>query len=330
MGRTALSALAALACSVLAMPGHAADAVPLRLEAKIALGNVSGRIDHMAVDLARRRLFVAELGNDTVGVVDLGAGTVIHRITGLKEPQGVGYLPASDTLYVANARDGSVPIFQGANLAPSGLIRLGNDADNIRVDAAANRVFIGHSDGALAIIDPSNQSKIADIALTAHPESFQLEPAGKRIFVNLPDARQIAVIDRAAGKVTAIIPTKELRSNFPMAIDAARGNFLVAFRRPARLAAFSLADLGLRASAESCGDADDVFVDQKRGRIYVSCGEGFIDVFEPRQDGYVRIAQVPTASGARTALFVPELDRLFLAVRASGDEPAAIWVFAPP
>jgi DNA-binding beta-propeller fold protein YncE len=326
---TALAVLTALACSVLAMPGQAADAVPLRLEAKIALGAVSGRIDHLAIDLARRRLFVAELGNDTVGVVDLTAGTVVHRITGLNEPQGVGYLPSSDVLYVANARDGSVPIYQGADLVPSGLIKLGSDADNIRIDAAANRVFIGHGDGALAIIDPASQTKIADIALKAHPESFQLEANGNRIFVNLPDARQIAVVDRAAGKVTAAIATKESRANFPMAIDAARGNLLVVFRSPAKLMAFSLADFAPQARIESCADADDVFVDQKRDRIYVSCGEGFIDVVEPRQGGYVRVAQVPTASGARTALFVPELDRLFLAVRA-GAEPAAIWVFAPP
>ena len=331
MGRTALSALFVFACGILAMPSHAADAVlPLRLEAKTPLGSVSGRIDHMAVDLARRRLFVAELGNASVGVVDLGKGAVTHRISGLKEPQGVGYVRATDMVYVANAGDGSLRLFQGDGFAPARLIALGDDADNIRVDAASNRIYVGYGGGALAVIDPTSHKKIGDIALRAHPESFQLEPDGSRIFVNLPDARQIAVVDRATLRVAASIATKDARANFPLAIDRARGNLLVAFRSPAKLMAFSLADLGLRASIESCGDADDVFVDAKRDRVYLSCGEGFIDVFAPQDRGYERVGHIPTVSGARTALFVPELDRLYLAVRASGREPAAIWVFAPP
>src|SRR5262245_21697266 len=123
----------------------------MQLESKISLGDVSGRIDHLAIDLARRRLFVAELGNDTVGVVDFNEQKVQHVITGLKEPQGVGYVPSSDTLFVANAGDGSVLLFRGAEYAAAGRIDLGDDADNIRVDSASNRVFVGYGSGALAV-----------------------------------------------------------------------------------------------------------------------------------------------------------------------------------
>src|ERR1700686_3259203 len=168
---------------------------PLKLEAKIPLGNVSGRIDHMAVDLKRQRLFVAELGNDTVGVVDLANRTLIQTITGLKEPQGVGYEPTTDMLYVANAGDGSVRLFEGGDYKAVGRIELGSDADNIRVDAAAKRVFIGYGSGALAVIDPSTHSKVGDVPLKAHPESFQIDPDTSQIFVNVPDARGIAVVD---------------------------------------------------------------------------------------------------------------------------------------
>src|SRR5262249_44397654 len=135
---------------------------PLQLEAKIPLGDVRGRIDHLAVDLPRRRLFVAELGNDSVGVIDLAAHKVIHRISGLAEPQGVGYAAATDTLFVANARDGSVRLFRGDDYAPAGQIALGNDADNIRIDAAGGRLFVGYGNGALAVIDVGSRSKIAD------------------------------------------------------------------------------------------------------------------------------------------------------------------------
>ena len=148
----------------------------LQLETKIPLGDVKGRIDHMAIDLPRRRLFVAELGNDTVGVVDLNEQKVQHVITGLKEPQGIGYVPSSDTLFVANAGDGSVLLFRGAEYAAAGRIDLGDDADNIRVDSASNRVFVGYGSGALAVIDPATNGKIADIPLQAHPESFSASP----------------------------------------------------------------------------------------------------------------------------------------------------------
>ena len=132
-------------------PHRAFSQVPspslLQLESKIPLGDVKGRIDHLAIDLSRQRLFVAELGNNTVGVADLNEQKVQHVITGLKEPQGVGYVPSSDTLFVANAGDGSVLLFRGADYAPAGRVELGDDADNIRVDTASNRVFVGHGSG---------------------------------------------------------------------------------------------------------------------------------------------------------------------------------------
>ena len=306
----------------------AAEPVPLALEGKIALGNVSGRIDHLAIDLERQRLFVAELGNDTVGVVDLKGRSVLKTIKGLREPQGVGYVAATDTLYVANAKDGSVPMFRGADLAPAGRLDLKDDADNIRVDAAANRVYIGYGSDALAVIDAATQAKVADIPLKAHPEGFQLDPASSRIYVNVPDAHEVAVVDRAAGKQVAEWPTKA-RANFPMAVDADARRVLVVFRHPARLVAFAASDGTVAADVATCGDADDVFVDAKRKRVYVSCGEGYIEIFAAQDSGYASIGRLPTASGARTALFVPALDRLYLAVRASGSEPAAIWVFRP-
>src|SRR5437867_9521839 len=153
-----------------------AETAALQLEAKIPLGNVSGRIDHMAIDLARRRLFVAELGNNSVGIVDLNGRRVIRTLEGLKEPQGVAYLPSMGTLYVTNAGDGSVRLFRGPDYAAAGQIDLGDDADNIRLDLAANRVFVGYGSGGLAVIDAASLRKIADFPLSVHPEGFQLDP----------------------------------------------------------------------------------------------------------------------------------------------------------
>src|SRR5438128_4679363 len=163
-----------LPASVLARTAGA----PLVLEARIALGEVSGRIDHLSIDMKRQRLFVAELGNNSLGVVDLAAGKVLRRIDNLSEPQGVAYVPFADSVYVANAGDGSVRVLRGDDLAPIGRIELGDDADNVRVDAQHSRVLVGYGKGALAVIDPASRTKTADIRLKGHPEGFQIDETG--------------------------------------------------------------------------------------------------------------------------------------------------------
>ena len=301
----------------------------LAIEAKIPLGKVEGRIDHFALDPARKRLFVAELGNNSVGVIDLTERKVIKRLSGLKEPQGVGYVPATDTLYVANAGDGSVHLFQGTDLSPAGKIELGEDADNIRVDNAAGRVYVGFGNGGIAVIDASSRQKIGEIKLKAHPESFQLDSASGKIWANVPDAGHVAVLDRGSDQQVATWPLKDVRANFPMAVDQGNQRVIIVTRRPARLIAFSAQDGTIAAQSDTCGDSDDVFVDAKRGRVYVTCGEGFIDVFENQAPAFPRLGRVRTVPGARTSLFVADLDQLFLAVRAAGNEPAAIWILRP-
>jgi YVTN family beta-propeller protein len=318
-------ALAAISFALGSAGAPAVSAELLQIEAKIPLGKVVGRIDHMAFDAAHRRLFVAELGNDSVGVVDVDARKVIHRIAGLSTPQGVGYLPSLDLLFVANAGDGSVRLFHGTQYTEVGRLDLGEDADNIRIDEGVNRVLVGYGAGAIAMIDPVARRKVRDVPLPAHPESFQHDPGSHRIYVNLPAAKAIAMIDPATHKATNW--PMQAGGNFPMALRLAAQHVIVVFREPARLGVFAMADGASVASPEACGDADDVFDDAKRNRVYVSCGDGFLDVFDGKD--YRRLAHIRSVAGARTSLFVPELDRLFLAVRSGGSEPAAIWVFRP-
>jgi DNA-binding beta-propeller fold protein YncE len=301
---------------------------PLMLEAKILLGEVKGRIDHLAIDLGRHRLFVAELGNDSVGVVDLDQSKVIHVIADLKGPQGIAHEASTDTLYVANGGDGTVRMFQAADFVSLGRIDLGDDADNIRVDAATKQLFIGYASGALAVIDPLNRNKIADIVLKAHPESFQLDKGAPRIFINVPDKQTISVVDRNARREIAAWPTGN-GTHFAMALDPESKRLLVSFRNPPKVGVFEIESGSLVASVETCGDIDDMFVDAKRRRLYVSCGEGFVDVLDSANSAYARLARITTLPGARTSLFVPEIDRFFVAARASAEQPAAIWVFRP-
>ena len=307
---------------VLAAAAHAAS---LSVEVKIPLGDVRGRIDHLAVDLGRQRLFVAELGNDSVGVIDLQQRKVIKRLSGLKEPQGVAFEASADTVFVANGGDGSVRSFSGGELNPLARIDLGVDADTLRVD---RHVWVGYGRGGLAAIDPASGRKIADIPLRGHPESFRLDPDERRIFVNIPDTGEIAVLDRKAGKQIASWKTAPLTANYPLILDSAE-TVLAVFRHPARVGVFRKQDGRLVQAVDTCDDSDDVFADPKRGRLYVTCGAGFIETFVRDGKGYRSVGRISTSAGARTSLFVPELDRMYLAVRGQRNVPAAIWVLKP-
>jgi hypothetical protein len=297
---------------------------------RIALPGIDGRIDHMAVDVARRRLFVAEFGNNSLDAVDLAVGRRILRIGGLSEPQGVGYAPTADLVAVANGGDGSVRFYRGADLAPAGRLALGKDADNVRVDPRAGDLLVGYGEGGIATIDPAARSRIGGIRLDAHPEAFALDPETGRLYVNLPDAGRIAVVDTAAARRLAAWTVPGVRGNFPMALGDRGAWLAVVFRRPPTLVLLAAATGATLARLDVCGDADDAVFDVHRQRIYVSCGAGAIDVFAFVAGAWRKVARLATAAGARTSLFVPEFDRLYVAVPStpSGAE-AAILVFRP-
>jgi hypothetical protein len=189
-------------------------------------------------------------------------------------------------------------------------------------------VLVGYGSGALALIDPASNCKVGEVRLRGHPESFQIDETRSRVFVNVPDSGAVEILDLAGG-TSRTLSVSGARANFPMAIDGDSQRVLVVFRSPPILAALSSQDGHVLATVATCGDADDAFFDAKRRRFYVSCGEGVVDIFAAGKSGYRPLARIPTVSGARTSLFVPALDRLFVAVPARRESPAAIWVFRP-
>lgn len=325
IGRGVLPAVAVVAlagsCSAQTGPG---GPVPLVLERSIALSGVAGRIDHLAYDFHRRRLYVAALGNGSVEAIDLASGRVIGRIAGLNEPQGVAWLSAVGEVAVAGG-DGSLGFYKGEDLSPVATIALGGEADNLRVNPRSGLLVVGYGSGVIATVDPVRHVVIRSLSLPAHPEGFRLD--GDAVYVNLPGAGTIAAGNLAAGELTATWSTGLRRLNFPMALDPASHTLAVAFRFPARLAIIDLPSGDYRQVLSTCGDSDDLFFDAPRRRIYVICGSGQTDVFEAGGGGYLRLARVATRPGARTGLFVPEEDRLFVAARQRGGEEAAILVY---
>jgi hypothetical protein len=299
-------------------------AAPLVLERSLELPNVTGRIDHLALDGARQHLFIAELGNGTVEALDLKSGRSLGRIGGLAEPQGLGYLASRDELIVATGGDGAVRFYRGADLSAVASLVLGGDADNVRIDPADGRVVVGFGK-ALAIIDPATHKLIKTIALPAHPEGFQL--SGGRAFVNLPDAGGLAMVDLEAGRVLARWPNPGWKFNFPMALEG--GQAAVVYRLPARLALFDLATGAVVERQPTCGDSDDAFFDPPRRRLYVICGGGAVEVFERRAQGLASLGRTETREGARTGLWDGAGQRLYVAARAAGGKGAAIHVLRP-
>jgi YVTN family beta-propeller protein len=289
--------------------------------------HVEGRIDHMALDDAGQRLFVAALGNNTLEVIDVRNAKHLRTIPGLREPQGVAYTPATHRIYVANRADGSLHIYDGSSFALLKIVSYGRDADNVRYDARADRLWVGYGEGGLGLLDQDG-AKLRQIDLGAHPESFQLEAHGPRIFINLPPLHKIAVVDRQTDSITASWPTDAAAANYPMTLDEADHRLFVVCRHPARLLVLDTSTGKLIASLPVVGDSDDAFYDAARKRIYAIGGEGAISVFDQQDaDHYRELERIPTAAGARTGYFSADLHRLFVAARRRGSQPAEIRIY---
>ena len=318
-----------LICWLVWVPGLCAQAgAPLKLVANIPMPEVRGRIDHLSVDVKGRRLFVSALGNDTVEVLDLASGKDIHSITGMQEPQGVFYAPESNRIFIANGGDGSVHILDGSSYQPLSIVQYSSDADDIRYDAVHKQVYVGYGSGGLGVLDAMTGKELGTVRLRGHPEAFEVTDGGARIYVNVPTENVIAVADWNRRSVILRWPMANYRDNFPMAFDKLEHRLFVVCRRPAELLVLDAKSGKVITHIAVAGDADDVYYDAARRRIYVSGGQGFISVVkEVDYDRYLLVTSVPTASGARTSLFVPALDRLYLAIPRRGSAIAEIGVY---
>jgi DNA-binding beta-propeller fold protein YncE len=317
--------LAIVLCCAGIITVAAQSTVPLKLKQTIPLPGVEGRIDHFAFDPTGERLFVCALGNNTVEVLDLRKGERVHSITGLGAPQGVAYVPELDRVFVANDKGGICRIYDGKSFQTVGELNFEDDADNVRYDEATKKIYIGFGSGGIVVVNAPDGKQAGSIKLSAHPEAFQLEKNGSRIFVNVPDSRHVAVIDREKGEVITKWGTDLALANFPMALDEANHRLFVGCRVPAKLLVLDTESGNVVAKIGISGDPDDVFYDNRRHRIYAICGSGKIDVIEQADPNtYNASTKVSTADGARTGLFISERDTLVVAVPHRGSQQAEI------
>ena len=307
------------------------DSRPLVLTEAIPLEGIKGRFDHFGT--SGRKLFVSALGNNTVEVIDISGRTLEHTITGVPNPQGVVYAPEVNKLFVGSSK-GKLYVYDGTSFDLITAIDFHGDVDNLRYDAANKRVYVGYGDeetAAIGAVDATTNKRIEEeYKLGAHPESFQLETSGPNIYVNLPDLKQVAVINRSTRAISRWPLT--LEHNFPMALDEADHRLFVGTHEPARLAVFDTHSGRMITALPSVQDADDLYYDAARKRIYMAGGEGLIYAFQQKDpDHYELLVKLPSALGARTAGYFGKgkkgFDRFYLAVPARADHGAEIWIY---
>jgi len=303
----------------------------LELQKTIALPGVKGRIDHLAINLKDQTAYIAALGNNTVEVADLKNGKDIYSIKGLHEPQGVGYIPQTQELFVANGGNGECYFYNAHTYEKTATVRLPSDADDMSYNSLAHKIYVGYGGGGIAVIDAISHEKVADYPLPAHPERFQIDAGNHRIYVNVPDADRIDVIDMGKNKIVDVWKNALLslpKFNFPMALDTVHNRLFVGYRLPPKLIILDTRSGKKIASLNIAGNSDDIYYDYQTNRIYVSSGGGSISIFAQKDaDTYRKIANILTRNGARTSLLVPEWHLYLLAERTTGNKQARLLVY---
>jgi DNA-binding beta-propeller fold protein YncE len=324
-------------CLFLAFSLAAIAQVPpsLSLQKTIPLPGLSGKFDHFAIDLAGQRLFAAATGNHSVEVIDLKTGKIAQSITGLSKPHGLAWSESTGSLYVADGSTAELRSYQGNPFKLTGTIKLSDDADDMVFDEAHHLLYVGHGGasatvpGSVAIVDTATFRLVVNLIFAAHPEALDMDAAGRRVFANIADAGEVAVIDGGNSAIAAHWKLNKATDNVPMAYDNSRHLLYVACRTPAVLLALD-ESTGTEISRVGIGaGADDLFYDSVLSRVYVISGAGEVDVIHVDDAKILRrLSVVQTVSGARTGLFVPSENLLYVGVPGAGERAAEIRVYA--
>lgn len=293
---------------------------------QIELPGVEGRIDHLTLASDGTELWVAAKANHTVEIVNLIKGEVVATIRDLPEPQGIVAIPYKRAVAVGCGGDGTLRIFSEQSKTQILQTSLGDDADNVRFDAERKRIFVAFGGGAVREVGADDLLQISEYKTPGHPESFQFERNRGRIYINVPADRSIHVFDRDAKRLLARWPVPAAK-NYPMELDTTDHRLFIACREPSRLIVYNTDKGEVVDSAECSGDADDIYYNSDNAQIYISCGEGFLDIFDARPGApLARIERIAASPGARTCLFDTKTGRLYVAAPKSAAN-ARIFIY---
>lgn len=313
----------------------------LRLAGRTELPGYTGDFDHFEVDVKGNRLWLAAEDHGTLDVFDLKTGKLLTSHQGIVDtPHGILYLPGKNRLIVTDSggKDMVTKVIDATTHKVTGTLKLrAPGADAMGYDPSRNRLYIvnGGRDAKmketyLSEVDPITLKQYGEIKFdTDKVEAMAIEQKGNRLYINVTGKGYMAVIDKTKRAVIATWPIKEAETNAPLAFDEANKRLFVITRKPGKLIILNAETGASIASFKAPERCDQVFFDEANRRIYALGGEGYIGVFKQKDaDHYEELARVPTASGAKTGLLVPELKRLYVAVSpGEGKTGAAILWF---
>lgn len=317
-----------LVCMLPASHVRAADP-SLELIQTITLKGKAGKLDHLALDAKRERLFLANTVNGTLDVVDLKGGKLLKQLPGQTGIQGIAYASDLDKVFVGLGGGGLCNVFSGEDYQPLKTIKFSGDADNTRYDPVTHLTFVAHDEKALGIIDAKSYAVSPDIKLPATAEGFQIETGRQRLYLIIPNPSQLLVIDTAKKQILENYPVKLASGGHPLAIDEANKRIFIGCRTGPMVVVMDSETGKEITSVAIPKDIDDLYYDAKRKKLYASCGEGFLAVIgQASPDKYDVLEKIETMKGAKTSLFAADSNRLYLAVpRQPGKEGPEIRVY---
>jgi hypothetical protein len=330
--------LAAGACS----KSGGGAATDVKLARTIALPGVDGRLGPILLDRDRDRLYIAAPDRRSIEIVDVKEGKPWKSHPNVGDPSGFAFVagatPSQDTVVAALGSSKLLWICDAEKGESPRNVELDGPAGCLRYHDATSRLYVGRGEGAsggLTVLEVNGWKREVEIPLAGAPASFQLESQGKKIFVNVPSADHIAVANRDSRSVVDKYALQNVKGNYAMAFDERIARLFVACREPA---SFLVVDTragdnrgDLVGSFPCSADPGDLHCDLAKDRVYVSCGEGFVDVFEHRRpDTYVRMGRVETRVGAKASFFVPAQRRLYVVLPKQGDAPAEVRILEVP
>ena len=294
----------------------------------IPMPGVQGSFNHMVVGVKVHRLFATAGAMESVEVLDLDSGRLVRSLDGDK-PIATRFSPEFSELYATRRQ--KVVIYDGDTLETLATVDLQNGLNELQYDVPEKRLYVGcmNTDkSCIAVIDLLTRKLVNKIPLPAAPMGFALEKQGNRIFANLRSLGQVAVIDREKHAVIAIWALTDTSANYPMALDEPNHRLFVGCRKNPQMVVLDTTTGNPVARVPIASDADDLFYDAARKQIYVSCGQGFVEVIAQQDpDTYHLRQRVATSAGARTSYFSPVLNQLFVAVPERDNPVSEILVY---
>ena len=307
---------------------------PLRLLGRTYVPNFEGDFDHFGVDVKGNRLFLAGEDKGTLEVFDLKTGRHVKTVKGLDTPHAIHYLSGKDRIIVTDSGDGMSKVLDGKTYAVVDTLKLVPGADVMGYDPSTRRMWVvtgGKNasaklkDTTVSVVDPETGKVVGDLKFdTDFTEGIVAEQNGNRVFINVAGKHHVAVVDKKTHKVIATWPVKEGENNAPIALDETGKRLFVVTRKPFRLVVIDTDTGKSVASFDAPQRTNELMFDKDNKRLYLA-GDDHVAVFQQDDaNRYREIARVASDKGAKTAILVPELNRLYVAVAGKGATKASV------